>query len=213
MFIIPQRTWANLLSFSVDLIHILNECYFHIAYLLSSGVAQSVQCLTTDWTTGRSRFDSGRGKGFFLQPLCPDWLWGPPSLLYNGTGGSFPGAKRGRSVTLTTHPHPVPRSGMSRSYPSLPPSACVACSGIALLFATYYHARGHGVGTEVIFVTRYSKTIYIFLSCFMERHTQHIIKPLALQRYTECIYKYTYQNKTVLPHWLLFTSHYLQNLH
>jgi hypothetical protein len=35
----------------------------------------------------------GRSKGFFLQPLCPDQLWGPPSLLYNGYRGSFPGGK------------------------------------------------------------------------------------------------------------------------
>jgi hypothetical protein len=26
-------------------------------------------------------------KGFFLKPLCPDRLWGPPSLLSNGSGG------------------------------------------------------------------------------------------------------------------------------
>jgi hypothetical protein len=28
-----------------------------------------------------------REKGFFLQPLCPDQLWGPPSLLSNGYRG------------------------------------------------------------------------------------------------------------------------------
>jgi hypothetical protein len=32
-------------------------------------------------------------KGFFLYPLCPDRLWGPPSLLYNGYRGSFPRGK------------------------------------------------------------------------------------------------------------------------
>jgi hypothetical protein len=32
-------------------------------------------------------------KGFFLYPLCPDRLWGPPSLLYNGYRGSYPGGK------------------------------------------------------------------------------------------------------------------------
>jgi hypothetical protein len=49
-----------------------------------------------------------------------------------GTGGPFPGVKRGRGVTLTTHPHLVPRSRMSRSYSSSFPSAFVACSGPAL---------------------------------------------------------------------------------
>jgi hypothetical protein len=31
----------------------------------------------------------GRDKGFFLWPLCPDQLWGPPSLLSNGYSGGF----------------------------------------------------------------------------------------------------------------------------
>jgi hypothetical protein len=29
-------------------------------------------------------------KGFLFYPLCPDRLWGPPSVLYNGYRGSFP---------------------------------------------------------------------------------------------------------------------------
>jgi hypothetical protein len=38
-----------------------------------------------------------------------------------GTGGFSPGVKRGWGVTLTTHPHLVPRSRMSKSYTSSPP--------------------------------------------------------------------------------------------
>jgi hypothetical protein len=38
-----------------------------------------------------------------------------------GTGGPFPGGKARAGVTLTTHPHLVPRSRMSRSYTSSPP--------------------------------------------------------------------------------------------
>jgi hypothetical protein len=52
----------------------------------------------------------------------------PASCTMN-TRGPFPGAKRGRVMTLTTHPHLVPRSRMSRSYTSSPPQAppwCVA---------------------------------------------------------------------------------------
>jgi hypothetical protein len=33
---------------------------------------------------------SAETKEFFLWPLCPDWLWGPPSILYNGYRRSFP---------------------------------------------------------------------------------------------------------------------------
>jgi hypothetical protein len=44
-----------------------------------------------------------------------------PASCTMGTGVLSPGVKRGRGVTLTTHPHLVPRSGMSRSYTSSPP--------------------------------------------------------------------------------------------
>jgi hypothetical protein len=42
------------------------------------------------------------------------------------------GLKRDRGVTLTTHPHLVPRSRMSSTYTPLPQSAYVACRGTAL---------------------------------------------------------------------------------
>jgi hypothetical protein len=55
-----------------------------------------------------------------------------PASCTMGTGGPSPGLKRGRGVTLTTHPHLVPRSRMSRSYISSPPRPFMACSGTAL---------------------------------------------------------------------------------
>jgi hypothetical protein len=58
-------------------------------------------------------------KRFFLQPLCPDRLWGPPNQWVPGVLSR--GLKRGQGVTLITHPHLVPRSRMSRSYISSAP--------------------------------------------------------------------------------------------
>jgi hypothetical protein len=65
----------------------------------------------------------GTGKGFFLYPLCPDQLWGPPSLLSNGYWGTFPEVKAPPWHDTDHSPHLVSRSKMSRSYiPLLPPS-------------------------------------------------------------------------------------------
>jgi hypothetical protein len=62
----------------------------------------------------------GRDKGFLFQPLFPDWLWCPPSLLSNGHWGVLSlGVMCGQDVMLTTHPHLALRS-MSRSYTSSP---------------------------------------------------------------------------------------------
>jgi hypothetical protein len=66
-------------------------------------VAQSVQCQATDWTNGRWRFASRqRREGLVsvsrpaLGPTQPSVQWVPVVLS--------PGLKRGRGVTLTTHP-------------------------------------------------------------------------------------------------------------
>jgi hypothetical protein len=48
-----------------------------------------------------------------LGPTQPSVQWVPGVLS--------PGVKRGRGVTLTTHPHLLPRSRMSRIYTSSPP--------------------------------------------------------------------------------------------
>jgi hypothetical protein len=96
---------------------------------------------------------SSQGKRIFpvtsvsrpaLGPTLPPIQWVPGILSW--------GAKRGRGVTLTTHPHLVPRSRMSRSYTSSPPSATMACSsGTSLLFA---------------YLCMFSRFIYLFVHFF-----------------------------------------------
>jgi hypothetical protein len=71
---------------------------------------------------------SPAGAKDFSSNLCPDRLCGPTQPPVQWVPGVLsPGVKRDRSVTLTTHPHLMPRSRMSRSYTSLPaaPPWCV----------------------------------------------------------------------------------------
>jgi hypothetical protein len=74
----------------------------------------------------------------FFSNLCPDRLWGPPSLMYSGYRGSFPWDKARSRRDADHSPHLVPMSRMSRRKP-LPPSATMACSGTALLFYCLCH--------------------------------------------------------------------------
>jgi hypothetical protein len=95
-----------------------HESYFHLLLFVlfgkklrllyfssGAGVAQSVQCLTTGWTTGRSGLDPRRGQRIFplasvfrpaLRPTQSpvQWVLGVISL----------GVKRVQGVLLTTHP-------------------------------------------------------------------------------------------------------------
>jgi hypothetical protein len=59
-------------------------------------------------------------KDFSPLPLCPDRLWGPPSLLYNGYRESFPGAKARPRRDADRSPPFKDRSRISRSYTSSP---------------------------------------------------------------------------------------------
>jgi hypothetical protein len=87
------------------MLNITEKLYF--THNTASWVAQSVQCLTTDWTTG---FDPSRGKGFFSSSLCVQTSCeAHPASYPTGKGVLSPGVKRGRDVTLTTHPHLEPK--------------------------------------------------------------------------------------------------------
>jgi hypothetical protein len=68
------------------------------------------------------RVRSPAGAKDFSSNLCVQTGSGAhPASCTMGTEGPFPGAKRDRGVTLTTHPHLMSRSRMSRSYTSSPP--------------------------------------------------------------------------------------------
>jgi hypothetical protein len=89
---IPYRNLFLFLKFIPALIniYILYPFIFYISLFRSRVSSGSI---VSDYGLDDRGSIPGRGKGFFLYPLCPDGLWGPPSLLYNGYRGSFPGGK------------------------------------------------------------------------------------------------------------------------
>jgi hypothetical protein len=91
-----------------------------VLHNIEAAVAQAVQCLTTGWTIGRSRLDPRQGQRIFLLAPASRPALGPTPIQWV-PGVLSLGVKRGRSVTLTTHPYLVPRLRMSRSYTSSPP--------------------------------------------------------------------------------------------
>jgi hypothetical protein len=68
---------------------------FSASYCTShvSRVAQSIYCLATGWTTGRSRFDPRQRRKNFSSNVCVQTGFGArPASSTMGTGGPFPGA-------------------------------------------------------------------------------------------------------------------------
>jgi hypothetical protein len=83
--------------------------YFLCVVLICGSWSSSVS-IVCDYRLGDRGSISGRGKGFFIQPVNTR----PAYPL--GTRFPFSRVNRGRGLTLTTHHHLVPRSRMSRSY-------------------------------------------------------------------------------------------------
>jgi hypothetical protein len=97
-----------------------------------------------DWTKGLSSFDSRqRQRGFFLQPVYPDRLSSPTSLLSNGYRGPFPGDKARTGRDTDHSPHLVPRSWMSRSYTPLPLRLQMCVDGLIYLFFSQLMGQLH----------------------------------------------------------------------
>jgi hypothetical protein len=126
--LISTEKYIEVLLNNTELLQFDTIARFHLEYnvgllfVLGAEVAQSVQCLTTDWTTYRSGFDLRQEQKAFSSNLCVQTgSEAHPASCTMGTGGPFPGVKCGRGVMLTTHPHLVPRSWMSRSYTASPP--------------------------------------------------------------------------------------------
>jgi hypothetical protein len=87
----------NLWAFLVSLIRGVCTAYLILLDLLIIIIFSDeyrlrwVSCIVSDYGLDDRGSISGRGKRFFLYPLYPGHLWGPPSLLWNGYRGFFPG--------------------------------------------------------------------------------------------------------------------------
>ena len=73
----------------------------------------SAVSVVTSLRSGRSGIQIlVEARDFSLLHKCPDWFWGPPTLIFNGSMGiGVPSLKYSRGVKFAAHP--VPRLGTS----------------------------------------------------------------------------------------------------
>jgi hypothetical protein len=69
--------------------------------------------------------------------ICPDWLWGPVSLLFNGYWRSFRGVRRQR-LKSTTHSHLIRSLRMKGAKVLLPLLTFMVCTAITLPFFDFF---------------------------------------------------------------------------
>jgi hypothetical protein len=102
------------------------------AVVCVSRVAQSVHCLATSWTTGRSRFDSQQRQKNFPRTCVHTGSGAHPASCTMDTGGPLPGvnARPGRDADHS----PISSDEVENEYElySSPPCASIVYSGTAL---------------------------------------------------------------------------------
>jgi hypothetical protein len=94
-----------------------------------------------------------------------------------GTGGPFPGDKHGRDVTLTTHPHLVPKLRMSRSYTSSPPKrlrgVCWDSFFSEIHIGSLWHVLRHSKIFERVCLLHYATKCVLFY-CYSSKYTSEV---------------------------------------
>jgi hypothetical protein len=94
----PKRTWCSssqvVQKWNINSHQQLYQCSGILMIIITWSHGSSVSVVSDYGLDDRGSIPD-RGRGFFLQPLSPDWLWGLPSLLSNGYrggggGGAFP---------------------------------------------------------------------------------------------------------------------------
>jgi hypothetical protein len=108
----------------------------------------SVSIVSKDWTTGRLKFDPRQRRKDLSCRLSVQTSSGAhPTSCTMGTGVLSSGVKHSRGVTLTTHPHLVLRSRMSRSYTSSAPLRLHRCV-VGLLYLYHPLSEVHCLSGE-----------------------------------------------------------------
>jgi hypothetical protein len=96
---------------------------------MGAGLSQSIYCLNTDWTTGRSRFDPRKRQRIFPVASVQTSPKAHPASCPMGTGGPF-------AEEITAVAWRWPLTPMSKSYTSSPPGVSMVCRGTILLYTS-----------------------------------------------------------------------------
>jgi len=118
------------------------------------------------------------GKGFFSSNRTPDWLWGPPSLLFNGSRCPFAGVKRlGRKVNHS--PPSSPEVKTEWSYTSFT--------------RTWLHVVNR---KTLLFLYLFTQTLNKWPLCTFKQSTRYV---LIYRTSLPCHFTIPRQFSTVLP--------------